>query len=163
MAKLRETDKWHIKELLLDGSISAILKKGNDLPNQITITDDGNILAFYGSGPIWWGRLTGDYKEFTFTDFAIKVAKVLGGTGKNRNQLMLNGLVSTVINRAIDEENYQVVVDALFDAARYGINSSLSSKFVNAKSSNAQVMQGICNLNSGEYLGPPIRIVFKQT
>jgi|WetSurMetagenome_2_1015567.scaffolds.fasta_scaffold42142_2 hypothetical protein len=164
MGKIRETDKWHIRELLKDPAIRAILAKENKLPEQVQIDDDGNITAYYGSGPQWWGRLTGDNKEFTFTDFAIRVAKVLGGTGKNKREIVLNGLVNTVINQAIGIENYQLVVDALFDAARYGgiDDCSLQSKFVNAHNPNVTIKRGVCELNSGEYAGPPIKIVFRQ-
>ena len=159
-ANLRECDKRHIQDLLDDPSILGILSKGNQLPKKIVIHNNGDITAYYNnSGGKWWGNLLGDYKDFAFSDFAFKAARVLSGVGKDKNKIVFNGLANTIIEKAIEEDDYITVVDALFDNARFGGGSNVvGSKFVNINNKSCRTVEGICKLNSGENYGPVIRL-----
>lgn len=76
----------------------------------------------------WWNHLLGDEKIISFTDFAFRVVAALSGQKCNVNEILLKGLSEEVIRRAIMDNQLNVVVDRLFDAARYGVETSVSTE-----------------------------------
>ena len=109
-----------IKRNLIDES-----KK--ELYSTVTINDDGSI-TFGKTRYLWWNKLIGDEFTMSFTDFAFKTTAALSGQKRNINDIILKGLSEEVIKNAIIEEKYDMVVDRLFDAARYGVTSTLNTQ-----------------------------------
>lgn len=109
-----------IKRNLIDES-----KK--ELYSTVTINDDGSI-TFGKTRCLWWNKLIGDEFTMSFTDFAFKTTAALSGQKRNINDIILKGLSEEVIKNAIIEEKYDMVVDRLFDAARYGVTSTLNTQ-----------------------------------
>lgn len=130
MAKtISDVSKKLMQILFMDESIkrSLVDEKDNTCYKLITINDDGSI-TFGKTSTGWWNRLIGDEKTISFTDFALTVVKVLSGQKNNCKEIIVKGLGHEVIKTAIIKEEYDVVVDRLFDAARYGIKGPLSTK-----------------------------------
>lgn len=98
-----------------------------ELYSTVTINNDGSI-TFGKTRCLWWNKLIGDQITISFTDFAFKTVAALSGQKRNINDIILKGLSEEVIKNAIMEEQYDMVVDRLFDAARYGVQSSLNTQ-----------------------------------
>ena len=129
MNKLSERSKKQIEILFMDESIKRNLiddfKK--EFYKTVTINDDRSN-TFGKTRVLWWNRLIGDEKTISFSDFALRTVAALSGQKRNVNDVILKGLGEEVIRNAILEEQYDLVVDRLFDAARYGVQSSLNTK-----------------------------------
>lgn len=129
MNKLSERSKKEIEILFMDDTIKRNLidDSKKELYKTVTINDDGSI-TFGKTRVLWWNKLIGDEKTISFADFAFKTVAALSGQKRNVNDIILKGLGEEVIRNAILEERYDLVVDRLFDAARYGVQSSLNTK-----------------------------------
>ena len=129
MNKLSERSKKQIEILFMDESIKRNLidDSKKEFYKTVTINDDGSI-TFGKTRVLWWNRLIGDEKTISFSDFALRTVAALSGQKRNVNDVILKGLGEEVIRNAILEEQYDLVVDRLFDAARYGVQSSLNTK-----------------------------------
>ena len=127
--KLSVRSKKEIEILFLDETIrrNLIDESKKELYSVVTINDDGSI-TFGKTRCLWWNKLIGDETTISFTDFALKTVAALSGQKRNVNDIILKGLSEEVIKNAIIEEQYDVVVDRLFDAARYGVSSSLNTQ-----------------------------------
>lgn len=126
---LSQRSKKQIEILFLDETIrnNLIDKKNQEIYSNVTINDDGSI-TFGKTRCFWWNKLIGDYITISFSDFAFKTVAALAGQKKNVNDIILKGLSNEVIRNSIIDEKYDVVVDRLFDAARYGVQSDLNTK-----------------------------------
>lgn len=127
--KLSERSKKQIEILFMDDTIRRYLIDDDkkELYKTVTITDDGSI-TFGKTRVLWWNKLIGDEKTISFADFALKTVAALSGQHRNVNDIVLKGLGQEVIKNAIMDNQYDLVVDRLFDAARYGVQSSLNTK-----------------------------------
>ena len=126
--KLSNKSAKLIEILLSDPSIKQNLidDQNKELYKTVTINEDGSIVLGK-TRCLWWNRLIGDEKKLSFTDFAFKTVAALSGQKRNVNDIILKGLSEEVIRKAILDDQYDMVVDRLFDAARYGVQSSLST------------------------------------
>lgn len=129
MKKLSQRSILQIQILFLDPSIKRNLidDSKKELYSRVTINEDGTI-TFGKTGCLWWNRLIGDEKTISFADFALKTVAALAGQKCNVNDIILKGLSEEVVRNAIIEEKYDMVVDRLFDAARYGIKGPLNTE-----------------------------------
>ena len=129
MEALTETSKDLLKLLLKDGDISSIFidHDHRELYKKLTIEDNGDFVLGK-TNFVWWNRLFGDEKTISFTDFALKAIKVLSNKPHANENIVREGLVDHVIKKLLDEENPNCVVDVLFDCARYGVRSSVSTR-----------------------------------
>lgn len=127
--QLSERSKKEIEILFLDDVIKRNLidESKKELYKSVTINDNGSI-TFGKTRCLWWNRLIGDEVTLSFTDFAFKTVAALSGQKRNVNDIILKGLSEEVIRNAIMEEQYDMVVDRLFDAARYGVRSTLNTQ-----------------------------------
>lgn len=127
--KLSERSKKQIEILFMDDTIRRYLIDDDkkELYKTVTINDDGSI-TFGKTRVLWWNKLIGDEKTISFADFALKTVAALSGQHRNVNDIVLKGLGQEVIKNAIMDNQYDLVVDRLFDAARYGVQSSLNTK-----------------------------------
>lgn len=121
--------KKQIEILFMDPTIrrNLIDESKKELYSTVVINDDGSI-TFGKTGCLWWNRLIGDEITISFTDFAFRTVSALAGQQRNVNDVILKGLSEEVIKNAIVEEQYDMVVDRLFDAARYGVKSPLNTQ-----------------------------------
>lgn len=126
---ISDVSKKLIEILFMDESIkrSLVDEKDNACYKLVTINDDGSI-TFGKTNIRWWNHLIGDEKTISFTDFALTVVKVLSGQKNNCKEIIVKGLGQEVIKTAIIKEEYDTVVDRLFDAARYGVKGPLTTK-----------------------------------
>ena len=129
MSTLSQKSKKEIEMLFMDDTIkhNLIDKKDMELYSKVTINDDGSI-TLGKTRCLWWNRLIGDEKTISFTDFAMKTVAALSGQKANVNDILLKGLSEEVIRKAIIDQEYDVVVDRLFDAARYGVQTQIATK-----------------------------------
>ena len=129
MKKLSQRSKLQIQILFLDPTIrrNLIDESKKELYSRVTINDDGTI-TFGKTGCLWWNRLIGDEKTISFADFALKTVASLAGQERNVNDVILKGLSEEIIRNAVMQEKYDMVVDRLFDAARYGVKGPLNTE-----------------------------------
>lgn len=128
MKKISSRSKLQIQILFLDPTIrrNLIDESKKELYSRVSINEDGSI-TFGKTGCLWWNRLVGDEKTISFADFAIKTVAALAGQERNINDVILKGLSEEVIRNAVMREDYDTVVDRLFDAARYGVKGPLNT------------------------------------
>lgn len=89
----------------------------------LDINEDGT-LTLGKSRVRWWNRLFNLEKVISFKDFAFSVLRALVGMAENLNKnTILRGLSRELIAKAVMEENYDFVVDRLFDTARFATES----------------------------------------
>lgn len=129
MGKLSLKSVRLIEILLSDPSIKGNLidDKAKELYKTVTIQEDGSIILGK-TRCLWWNHLLGDEKVLSFTDFAFKTVAALSGQKSNVNDIILKGLSEEVIRKAILDDQYDMVVDRLFDAARYGVQGPLNTE-----------------------------------
>lgn len=128
MGKLSQKSVKLIELLLSDPTIKGNLidDQKKELYKTITICENGDIILGK-TRCLWWNRLIGDEKILSFTDFAFKTVAALSGQKSNVNDILLKGLSEEVIRKAILDDQFDMVVDRLFDAARYGVEGNLST------------------------------------
>lgn len=74
----------------------------------------------------WYNSLFNLEKTISFKDFAFSVFRALVGMADNYNKNdILRGLSEEIIAKAVLEENYDFVVDRLFDVARFAIKKGV--------------------------------------
>lgn len=129
VGKLSYADSLIIKYLLEDDSISATLidAKDKDVYKRVDIAEDGTI-TFGKTSIKWWNRLIGCEKIITFNEFAIKTANAISGQKNNKNDTILNGLLTVIAAKGITNEDYGYVVDQLLVATKFGMNSKLKCR-----------------------------------
>lgn len=129
MKQISQRSKLQIQILFLDETIKRNLidDSKKELYSRVSINDDGSI-TFGKTGCLWWNRLIGDEKTISFADFALRTVAALAGQKRNINDVILKGLSEEIVRNAIVEEKYDMVVDRLFDAARYGVKGPLNTE-----------------------------------
>lgn len=129
MKKISLRSKLQIQILFLDPTIKRNLidESKKELYSRVSINDDGSI-TFGKTGCLWWNRLIGDETTISFADFALRTVAALAGQKRNVNDVILKGLSEEIIRNAVMQEKYDMVVDRLFDAARYGVKGPLNTE-----------------------------------
>lgn len=165
--QLTHWDCLHIEEILSDPILLKIWQMDGDKAKYVTVSMDGKI-TFGRTKYSWLNWIFKDTKEISFTDFAFKVANALAGQSKNRNEAIFKGISEVVLRKAIADNDYSYVVDALFDTFRYGWEGAASgSRFIDMRvipkdlpsyeerkpQRRGSYQVGEVRLNSGESLG----------
>lgn len=124
-------DCQHIREILSDPVLLKIWLMDGDKAEYVSVSVDGKITFGRTKYPLlnWFFK---DTKTESFTDFAFKTANALAGQSKNRNDVVFKGIADVVLEKAIADNDYRYVVDALYDTFRYGWKGSHQSKFIDA-------------------------------
>ena len=102
-------------------------------PKTVQITEDGSVMFFYGSGPIWWQKLFNTYETVSIIDVAIRIADAITGSQGTRNEVAFDGITKSILDEAIKNCDYNCVVDILFDSIRNGTVGELHSLWINKK------------------------------
>ena len=105
----------------------------------------------------------------TFIEVAFALAKVMAGNKANSNEVIFKGLSNEIIENAIQRDDLDYVVDALFATAMFGFDGKYKSRYLNIndnstrKSGDRETRKGKVPfiLNSGQYLGD-IDVAFIQ-
>lgn len=115
-----------IEMLLMDPKIAEAVF--TDIENReiykiLDINQDGTLTL--GKRSVrWWNRLFNLERTISFKDFSFSVLRALVGMADNLNKnTILNGLSQELIAKAVLKEDYDWVVDRLFDAARFAVES----------------------------------------
>lgn len=118
-----------IRILFMDESIkrSLVDEKDNTVYSRVDIGEDGSI-TFGKTKFRWWNRLVNDEKTVPFNAWIFDVVKALAGQQANCSDIIRKGLSQEVVDKAIFEGDYDMVVDRLFDAARYGVKTKLNTR-----------------------------------
>lgn len=126
-------DCLHIREILDDPILLRVWLVDGDKAKYVFVNSvDGKIT--FGRTPYkWLNWIFKDTKEVSFTDFAFKTANALAGQSKNRNTEIFRGISEVVLDKAIADDDYHYVVDALFDTFRYGWEGKHQSKFIDMR------------------------------
>lgn len=126
---ISESSKILIHYLFLDEDIkrSLVDEKDGETYKKITINPDGSI-TFGKTRVGWWNHLIGDEKISSIADWSLKVVAVLSGRKANCQEIILKGLGQEVITNLIKKEDYDAIIDRLFDAMRYGVKGPLQTK-----------------------------------
>ena len=161
---LSDLDIRHIQEIFMDKTMLNVILMDGEVARSITINGDGTIVIGR-TKYTWWNRLIGDERTVSFETFALKVANALAGQAKNRNDNLFYSISKVVLDKAIADNNYHYVVDALFDAIRYGMDGETKSDFTKIPfkpidlpkfkktSTHVATQIGEVRLNSGDLLG----------
>lgn len=133
---LTRLDAMHMRELLYANSIKSLFidDENKEVYKRLDIANDGTLV--FGKTTIpFINKLFNAEKKISFLDFAIRVAvdlcnRLKGSDSvskKDRNDI-LKDLTTEVIRENCINNKFGVVIDRLFDAARFGIPTELSSR-----------------------------------
>lgn len=98
---------------------------------KVQITEDGSVIFYYGSGPIWWQKIFNTYESVSIIDASIRVADAITGSHGTRNEVAFDGITKSILDEAIKRHDYDCVVDILFDSMRNCSDGELHSKYIN--------------------------------
>lgn len=115
-----------IEMLLMDPKIaeSVFMDVENREAYKILDINQDGTLTLGKRNVRWWNRLFSLEKTISFNDFAFSVLRALVGMAENLNKnTILEGLSRELIAKAVLDEKYDWVVDRLFDAARFAVES----------------------------------------
>lgn len=102
-----------------------------EIPSKVQVIEDGRVLFYHGSGPLWWQRLFNTYESVSIIDVAIRIADALTGSGDTRNELAFDGLTKSLLQEAVKNRDFDCVIDILFDSVRNASTGELHSKYIN--------------------------------
>lgn len=131
------------KMLLLDSN-------EKEKPSTVEVTENGSINFYYGSGPLWWQRLFNRYERYSLVDVGIKIADAITGSSNARNETAFDGITKAILDEAIKKQNYDCVIDILFDSMRNCTDGPLHSTYINQENIKKYAKehpQGIKNIN----------------
>jgi len=114
----------------------------------LDINEDGTLVLGKRSYR-WWNRLFNLEKTISFKDFAFSVMKALVGMASkdpNKN-VILKGLSEELISKAVMREDYDWVVDRLFDTARFGVESGNLNTVATPATDRGRVNSKTVNIN----------------
>lgn len=103
----------------------------NETPTTLQVCEDGTVCFYYGSGPLWWQRLFDRYEKIGMIDVAINIADAITGSGGTRNEVAFDGITKSILDEAIKKQDYECVIDILFDSVRNCGDGPLHSKYIN--------------------------------
>lgn len=113
-------------------TILAKVQNGDDgVATKVQIKENGSVLFYYGSGPLWWQRLFNAYESVSIIDAAIRVADAITGSNGTRNEIAFDGITKSILDEAIKKKDFDCVVDILFDSMRNCSDGELHSKYIN--------------------------------
>ncbi len=110
-----------IKWLLTDNKISSRVFEDADNKEKYkicTVRNDGKIIL--GKTPYyWWNQLIKCQDTITFQDFAFRCWDALVDMAGPNSTVVYEGLRNEIAEKAIRKDQYDWVVDRLFDVARH--------------------------------------------
>lgn len=106
-------------------------KTNKETPTTLQVCEDGTVCFYYGSGPLWWQRLFDRYEKIGILDVAINIADAITGSGGTRNEKAFDGITKSILDEAIKKQDYECVIDILFDSVRNSGDGPLHSKYIN--------------------------------
>lgn len=115
-------------------TILSKVQTGNEEVNsakKVQIREDGSVLFYHGSGPLWWQRLFNAYELVSIIDTAIRIADAITGSNGPRNEEAFDGITKSILDEAIKRKDLDCVVDILFDSMRNCSDGELHSKYIN--------------------------------
>ena len=98
---------------------------------KLQIREDGSVVFYCGSGPLWFQRCFNDYELVSIVDVALRIADAITGSHGTRNEVAFDGITKAILDEAIKKKDYDCVVDILFDSMRNCSNGELHSKYIN--------------------------------
>lgn len=104
---------------------------GKKTAKKLQIRDDGSVIFYCGSGPLWLQRCLNDYELVSIVDVALRIADAITGSHGTRNEVAFDGITKAILDEAIKKKDYDCVVDILFDSMRNCSNGELHSKYIN--------------------------------
>lgn len=118
-----------LRLLLIDDDIRSILidRTHNEVYKSTTICENGDIVlgkTYYK----WWNRFLGCEKTISFTEFTFHAVTALSKKEAINGTMRDEGLISKIIDTLIKKGKVNQTVDILFDVARYGVRSALSTE-----------------------------------
>lgn len=139
------------------------LTMGEKLAGDIQINDDGSIRIYTKKRIlrrlcIWFG----DFKDISFRDLALTLIDIIAPKS-TVNEQVFDGMTKEFMEKAVRRQQYDYVIDMLFDVLRYGVNDNdYSSNYLNLSDSRLPEKQKggerfskiscAAVLNSGEVL-----------
>lgn len=165
---ISESRKELLRVLLKDDNLNSVLLMNGEVARNIKIKDDGSI-EIGRTKAHWWNLFFNDIRRMTFIEVAFALAKVMAGNKANSNEVIFKGLSNEIIENAIQRDDLDYVVDALFATAMFGFDGKYKSRYLNIndnstrKSGDRETRKGKVPfiLNSGQYLGD-IDVAFIQ-
>lgn len=142
MSKTMSSDRVVLLGLMLQqdyiiGNFNFSEKKNKVLhASTVSVQDNGKIIFYYGSGPKWFQRLLNSYESVDLLGVGIKIAAAITGGGKTRNKIAFDGITKEILDKAIDQEDYDCIVDVLWDSLRHGADNPLASKYLSNETLN---------------------------
>lgn len=117
------------REFLLDNESVA---------KTVTIKDDGSILIHRSRHWLINWLFRGNGQTITFTEAAFRIANVMSGSGRNKNEKIFKGISEEIIEKAIQGKDYDYVVDALFATNMFGFEGGYyASKYIKTEDKGA--------------------------
>lgn len=110
---------------------SKVRNNNKEHAKKVSITEDGSVMFFYGSGPIWWQKLFNTYESVSIIDAAIRIADAITGSNGARNEIAFDSITKSILDEAIKRKDLDCVVDILFDTMRNCSDGELHSKWIN--------------------------------
>lgn len=140
---------------------------GDKLAGDIEIRDDGSVRIYTKQRKFkWLCVLFGDFVDKSFRDLALTLIDVIAGPDNSSNQRNFDGMTREFMKNGVRKQNYEYVIDMLFDVLRVGIkDGEYTSKYLadpedehhRSNYSNRvgtfSKLRGYALLNSGEPLG----------
>lgn len=99
--------------------------------HKFQVKEDGSVLFYYGSGPLWWQRLLNAYETVSIIDVSIRIADAITGSNGTRNEIAFDGITKSILDEAIKKQDFDCVIDILFDSMRNCSDGELHSKYIN--------------------------------
>lgn len=166
-------DCRHIEEILSDPSLLSVLIVDGEKGRHITVGVDGKITVGR-TRYAWLNSLFRDTKTIDFELFAFKVANAFAGQAKNRNEFLFHAISEVVLKKAIADNDFHYVADALYHTLLFGWEGEHRSSFVpvdmkdelpsyNTRplAENIGHAHGEVRLNSGEVFCPKVVVEYK--
>lgn len=110
---------------------SKVRNSSKEHAKKVSVTEDGSVIFYYGSGPTWWQKLFNTYETVSIIDAAIRIADAITGSNGTRNEAAFDGITKSILDEAIKRRDLDCVVDILFDSMRNCSDGELHSKWIN--------------------------------
>lgn len=114
---------------MLDPDLQGLfIDKGNhEMYKKVTFKGNGD-MVLGKTNFVWWNHLIGCEKTVSFTEFALQTIAALSKKQCNNTNILQQALVKRTIDEVMSKGNTNKMVDILFDAARYGVKSAISTE-----------------------------------
>ena len=166
--KISEVHKDLLRFILNNKYVYKHITMGDKVVGSIEIHDDGSVRFYTKRRRFKWLCLWfSDYKDISFRDLALTIMDVISVPNGNYSNPVFDGMTKDFMDKAVRNNNYEYVIDMLFDVLRYGGNmdGEYTSQYINMSSSRlTRKNEGLETiafsqkrasviLNSGEVIG----------